>query len=66
IEELQASLEAHELRVKQRSSSKAVEQALQAKVQNKNHKGKDKFKKKKDDSESSSKNSKNQAGESSK
>ncbi|WJX34776.1 hypothetical protein P8452_22853 [Trifolium repens] len=58
IEELQASLEAHELRVKQRSSNKAVEQALQAKTQNK--KGKDKWKKKKEDSENSTKNSKNQ------
>ncbi|KAK2402327.1 hypothetical protein QL285_051858 [Trifolium repens] len=58
IEELQASLEAHELRVKQRSSNKAVEQALQAKTQNK--KGKDEWKKKKEDSENSTKNSKNQ------
>ncbi|KAK2373515.1 hypothetical protein QL285_074546 [Trifolium repens] len=57
IEELQASLEAHELRVKQRSSNKVVEQALHAKTQNK--KGKDKWKKKKEDSENSTKNSKN-------
>ncbi|GAU44417.1 hypothetical protein TSUD_100640 [Trifolium subterraneum] len=61
IEELQASLEAHELRVKQRSSNKAVEQALQAKIQNKNYKGKDKWKKKKEEPENSSKNSKTQA-----
>jgi hypothetical protein len=55
IEELQASLEAHELRVKQRSSNKAVDQALQAKFQ-KNHKGKNK--KKKEDLENDGKNSK--------
>ncbi|GAU37126.1 hypothetical protein TSUD_278780 [Trifolium subterraneum] len=61
IEDLQAYLEAHELRVKQRSSNKAVEQALQAKIQNKNYKGKDKWKKKKEESENSSKNSKTQA-----
>ncbi|WJX94099.1 hypothetical protein P8452_75554 [Trifolium repens] len=47
-----------------RSSNKAVEQALQAKTQNK--KGKDKWKKKKDDSENSTKNSKNQDEDSSK
>ncbi|GAU44225.1 hypothetical protein TSUD_399890 [Trifolium subterraneum] len=62
IEELQASLEAHELRVKQRSSNKAVEQALQAKIQNKNYKGKDKWKKR-EESENSSKNSKTRAAD---
>ncbi|KAK2375345.1 hypothetical protein QL285_076240 [Trifolium repens] len=66
IEELQASLEAHELRVKQRSSNKAVEQALQAKTQNKNNKAKDKWKKKKEDLENSTKNSKNQNADSTK
>ncbi|KAK2420730.1 hypothetical protein QL285_031434 [Trifolium repens] len=64
IEELQASLEAHELRVKQRSSNKALEQALQAKTHNKGYKGKDKWKKKKEDSEDSTKNSKNQDADS--
>ncbi|PNX90798.1 F-box protein, partial [Trifolium pratense] len=66
MEELQASLEAHELRVKQRSSNKAVEQALQAKFQNKSKKGKEKWKKKKEESENASKNSKAQGAESSK
>lgn len=39
LEELQASLEAHELRIKQRSSEKETEQALQDQASKKNWKG---------------------------
>ncbi|XP_012574203.1 uncharacterized protein [Cicer arietinum] len=45
LEELQGSLEAHELRIKQRSSDKVIEQALQAQTSKKNFIDRRKFKK---------------------
>ncbi|GAU51473.1 hypothetical protein TSUD_95880 [Trifolium subterraneum] len=66
LEELQASLEAHEMRLKQRTSEKKVDPALQAKFTKKGkeegskwNKGKEKWKKKKNSVDAASKNSKN-------
>ncbi|GAU22886.1 hypothetical protein TSUD_376970 [Trifolium subterraneum] len=66
LEELQASLEAHEMRLKQRTSEKKVDQALQAKFTKKGkeegskwNKGKEKWRKKKNNADAESKNSKN-------
>ncbi|GAU44851.1 hypothetical protein TSUD_112250 [Trifolium subterraneum] len=66
LEELQVSLEAHEMRLKQRTSEKKVDQALQAKFTKKGkeegskwNKGKEKWRKKKNNADAASKNSKN-------
>ncbi|MCI42336.1 hypothetical protein A2U01_0063573, partial [Trifolium medium] len=67
LEELQASLEAHEMRLNQRTSEKNTDQALQAKFTKKGKdeaskwkKGKEKWRKKSGYGDAASKNSKNQ------
>ncbi|GAU25658.1 hypothetical protein TSUD_265850 [Trifolium subterraneum] len=66
LEDLQTSLEAHEMRLKQRTSEKKVDQALQAKFTKKGkeegskwNRGKEKWRKKKNNVDAASKTSKN-------